>query len=108
MKRNNNPLGDSQYLQIIVSLLWRYFFIGRKVKYSKELKLEIVKKYLKGESATALVNEYKMPKSMDVDISRWAHRYDVLGATAFDTSTGNKSYSKELKNIIIKEYLLMI
>ena len=42
------------------------------------------------------------------DISRWAHRYDVLGETAFDTSTGNKSYSKELKNIIIKEYLLMI
>lgn len=80
--------------------------MGRKVKYSKELKLEIVKKYLKGESATALVNEYKMPKSMDVEISRWAHRYDVLGETAFDTSTGNKSYSKELKNIIIKEYLV--
>ncbi len=43
---------------------------------------------------------------MDVEISRWAHRYDVLGETAFDTSTGNKSYSKELKNIIIKEYLV--
>ena len=30
--------------------------MGRKIKYSKELKLEIVKRYLKGESASALAN----------------------------------------------------
>lgn len=32
-------------LQIIVNLLWR-FFMSRKAKYSKELKLEIIKRYL--------------------------------------------------------------
>lgn len=37
--------------------------MGRKVKYSKELKLEIVKRYLKGESAAYLGNEYKLPPS---------------------------------------------
>ena len=30
--------------------------MGRKIKYSKGLKLEIVKRYLKGESASALTN----------------------------------------------------
>ena len=38
-------------LQIIVSLLWRCFFMEKKAKYSKELKLEIIKRYLKGESS---------------------------------------------------------
>ena len=37
--------------------------MGRKAKYNKELKLEIVKRYLKGESPSALVNEYELPKS---------------------------------------------
>jgi hypothetical protein len=36
--------------------------MGRKAKYSKELKLEIVKRYLKGESASALANEYALLK----------------------------------------------
>lgn len=31
--------------------------MGRKAKYSKELKLEIVKRYLNGKSASALVKE---------------------------------------------------
>ncbi len=35
--------------------------MSRKLKYSKELKIEIIKRYLNGESATSLANEYKMP-----------------------------------------------
>ena len=31
--------------------------MGRRSKYSKELKIEIVKRYLKGEPASALANE---------------------------------------------------
>ena len=31
--------------------------MGRKAKYSKELKIEIAKRYLKGEPASALANE---------------------------------------------------
>lgn len=79
--------------------------MGRKAKYSKEIKLEIIKRYLKGESATALANEYDMTTSMNSHIITWVHKYEKLGESAFDESTTNKSYSKELKEQIIREYL---
>lgn len=44
--------------------------MGRKAKYSKELRLTIIKRYLKGESASALANEYDMPKSADAQIRK--------------------------------------
>ena len=79
--------------------------MGRKAKYSKELKIEIIKRYLNGESATSLANEYNMPKSMSDKIITLAHRYEVLGERGFESSNTNKSYSKELKEQVIKEYL---
>lgn len=77
----------------------------RKAKYSKELKLTIIKRYLKGESASALANEYSMSKRADTKIREWTHRYEALGEKGFDTSFKNKTYSKELKEKVIKEYL---
>lgn len=79
--------------------------MGRKAKYNKELKLKIIKRYLKGESSSALANEYNMPNSMSNTIVKWVHRYEALGESVFDESSTNKSYSKELKEKIIKEYL---
>lgn len=79
--------------------------MGRKSKYSKELKLEIIKRYLNGESASALANEYGMTKRGETLVFEWVHRYEVLGETAFETSNTNKSYSKEFKELVIKEYL---
>ena len=79
--------------------------MGRKAKYSKELKLEIVKRYLKGESAIHLVNEYGMPASMNDKVRKWAHKYEICGDIAFDNFQNNKSYSKELKERIINEYI---
>lgn len=79
--------------------------MGRKAKYSKELKLEIVKRYLKGESASALVNVYRMPKSMNCQIIKWAHKYEVLGESIFDNLSANRSYSKKLKQQVINDYL---
>ena len=32
--------------------------MGRKAKYSKELKVEIIKRYLKGESPSLLARQY--------------------------------------------------
>ena len=43
--------------------------MGRKEKCSKELKLEIVERYLKGESTILLVHEYGMPFNMNVYIN---------------------------------------
>ena len=77
--------------------------MGRKTKYSKELKLEIVKRYLKGESPSVLANEYCI--SSDDLIYQWIARYRIMKDKAFDSSLRNKEYSKELKLTVIKEYL---
>lgn len=79
--------------------------MGRKAKYSRELKLEIIKRYIQGESASILANEYGLTNSMSSEIVRWAHRYEELGESAFDESSTNKSYSKFLKEKVIQEYI---
>jgi len=79
--------------------------MSRKAMYSKEFKLEIVKRYLKGESASALINEYDMPEGMRRKVYTWVHKYEALGESAFDILSTNKSYSKDLKEMVIKEYL---
>ncbi|MBR4496582.1 MAG: transposase, partial [Acholeplasmatales bacterium] len=79
--------------------------MGRKIKYSKELKLEIVKRYLNGESRSSLANEYGLPKSMAENIRQWARRFEAMGDGGFDYSKTNNSYSKDLKEKIINEYL---
>ena len=79
--------------------------MGRKAKYSKKLKLEIVKRYLNGESNVSLCNEYRIPYRKGKTIISWANKYVALGELAFDESHTNKSYSIELKERVIKEYL---
>ena len=79
--------------------------MGRKAKYSKELKLEIIKRYIKGESASVLANEYGMTRSMRHQIIKWVHKHKEIGESAFDQLTTNKSYPKELKEKVINDYL---
>ncbi len=79
--------------------------MGRKVKYSKELKLEIVKRYLKGESANALANEYALLKRGPHTIWDWVRKYKALGENGFELSSNNKTYSKDFKLKVINEYL---
>ena len=63
----------------IISLLWRCFFMGRKAKYSKEFKLEIVKRYLKGESASSLANEYSIGEKRGMNIiGEWVNYFNYL------------------------------
>ena len=76
--------------------------MGRTSRFSKELKLEIVKRYLNGESRIALANEYNCAKSI---ITKWGNKYKSLGESAFEISSTNKAYSKEFKEQVIKEYL---
>ena len=47
--------------------------MSRKSTHTKELKIEIIKRYLNDESATSLANEYNMPKSMSDKIITLAH-----------------------------------
>ena len=79
--------------------------MGRKVKYSKELKLEVVKKYLEGIVLSELSRMYRVPNYNGKPILMWVNKFRVLGERAFETSKTNKAYSKELKILVIKEYL---
>lgn len=79
--------------------------MGRKAKYSKEFKLEIVKRYLKGESANGLANKYGMTKRGAGLIMKWINKYKTLGEKSFDSSSSNKAYLKELKQQVINDYL---
>lgn len=79
--------------------------MSRKAKYSKELKLEIIKRYLKGETASTLANEYDMSSNMRYEIIKWAHRYEELGESVFNESITNKSYSKEFKLQVVQDYI---
>ena len=79
--------------------------MGRKTKYSKELKLEIVKRYLKGETVSYLANLYNVSNNHGIPILEWVHKYEVLGETAFEESSTNKSYSKKFKLQVIQDYL---
>ena len=78
--------------------------MSRKARYSKELKLEIVKRYLNGESPVSLANEYGLSTSGKVRIWRWGNKYRTLGEKAFEETTTNKYYSKEFKIKVIEEY----
>ena len=80
--------------------------MGRKARYSKELKLEVIRRYLNGESASFLVNEYGIiGKRGENRVREWTNKNTELGCNAFEETTSNKSYSKELKLKVIHEYL---
>ena len=79
--------------------------MGRTSRFSKKLKLEIVKRYLKGEGISFLANLYNIPNNHGRPILTWIKKYEIIGETAFDNSSTNKSYSKNFKEKVIKEYL---
>ena len=77
--------------------------MGRKNKYSKELKLNIVKRYLAGEGST-----YSLAKEINttnVVVGRWLKKYNAYGESAFDPSNFDVSYTKEFKKMVVLAYL---
>ena len=80
--------------------------MARKAKYNKELKVEIIKRYLKGESPSLLARQYGIGERRGEAIIReWVRKYNELGDEAFEETLTNKSYSKEFKEKVIQEYL---
>ncbi len=77
--------------------------MGRNFKYNAELKINICRRYLNGESATLLANEYGVPH-METIIG-WVRRYEILKDNAFTSFNKNKAYSAELKRKVIAEVL---
>ena len=77
--------------------------MGRKNKYSKELKLSIVKRYLEGEGSTIfLAKEINTAANI---VSSWVKKYNAFGESAFDISHTNASYTKNFKKQVVLDYL---
>lgn len=77
--------------------------MGRKNKYSKELKLEIVQRYEnKDGTFKSLAKEVGTDSS---EIRKWFKMYENYGASAFDERPRNNSYTKEFKEEVVQAYL---
>ena len=80
-----------------------HIFMSRK-QYSKELKLELVKKHLEdGISYWKLGKEYGIEASI---IRRWGHKYETFGKDGLEKQNADLcNYSAEFKKKIVLEYL---
>lgn len=77
--------------------------MGRKHKYTKEVKLKAILDYEKGvKSIIQLSNELDCSK---MSIRAWIRGYRAQGDDFFNNKT-NRSYTEEFKLSVIKDYLL--
>lgn len=77
--------------------------MGRKPKYTKEIKKQAVLDYQSGRKTLRMLS-----KEMDCSIGtihRWINSYISIGEEAFNDKPNNRSYSKEFKLVVVKEYL---
>ena len=77
--------------------------MGRKNKYTKDIKVKAIKEYLKGEkSIREICNELECSESV---LRRWIILYKECGPQIFEEKVHNSHYSKEFKEKIVCEYL---
>lgn len=76
--------------------------MGRKPKYSEEVKIKACKDYEKGNVSFNDIAEMIGTKKQVV--RRWYLKYKEHGPSVFEPSDSNRSYSKEFKLSVIKEY----
>ena len=79
--------------------------MGRKTKYDKELKLEIIRKYLNGASASLLARQYGIGQKRGASIiGIWVRKYNKLGESGFDEySTKDSLLIKDIYTLIPSE-----
>jgi len=78
--------------------------MGRKSKFSFEVKLDIVKRCLDGK--TSVNHEAKLLRTNNKSVNEWISLYQSLGEDGLITTSKNTSYSVELKNNAVKEYII--
>ncbi len=76
--------------------------MGRKSKFSPEIKLECVQQYISGVGSGELCKQYGILDSKT--ITKWVGIYRRDGAAGLITPSVNKRYSSELKQKVIAEY----
>jgi len=80
--------------------------MGRKAKYSAEQKIQACEDYLSGKkTAKQIAMELGMGNGGAHKIRLWARICRVNGSEVFQDKPHNKSYSKEFKEKVVKEYL---
>ena len=79
--------------------------MGRKSKYTIEEKIQAVLDYKNGIRGMAQICHDLGLHSSGKDLYRWVKKYDKYGETAFCPKERNKTYSKEFKEMVVKEYL---
>ena len=76
--------------------------MGRKPKFSKEVKIQACKDYEEGRLGFKSIA--KNIGSHEETVRRWYLTYKEHGPSAFETSDKNNSYDKEFKMSVIEEY----
>ena len=79
--------------------------MGRKAKYSKELKIEIIKRYLNGESATSLANKYNI--STAEIVRKWLLKYNE-GIEIKDYDPKGDVYTMKARKTTFEERLEIV
>jgi len=80
--------------------------MGRKAKYLPEQKIRACEDYLSGrKSASEIARYLGMRKGGRSRVRKWSTRYKTYGSSVFEETHHNKSYSKEFKEKVVKEYL---
>ena len=80
--------------------------MGRKAKYSAEQKIQACEEYLSGKkSARQIARELGMGKQGCVRVREWVNMYKKHGREIFNNKPYNRSYSKEFKEKVVREYL---
>ena len=80
--------------------------MGRKAKYSAEQKIQACEDYLSGrKSAAEIARQLGMKKGGKGHVRQWSKMYKAHGSSVFEESHHNRSYSKEFKEKVVREYL---
>jgi len=77
--------------------------MGRKSKVSLEVKLENVLKCIEGRDS--VVHAAKMIDINESSLREWIRNYESLGIEGISAISKNSSYSSELKNKAVRDYL---
>lgn len=80
--------------------------MSRKYKYSYEEKLKICEDYFSGRYSQSEIAHGLGKKDLPGSIWRWFHAYQKGGANALLPQMNSKSYTKEFKTYVIREYLM--
>lgn len=79
--------------------------MGRKAKYSKEIKIQICKDFLDGtKGITQILQELNLKRSYNSMIYDWIHKYEIHGESVFEERNFNRGYTIEFKSKVVQEY----